>query len=88
VTEVHGSGWESCHKPRTHLGDGLDQEFRKENPMVPRVSESYYHNRKPRKGKLSSRMDIPKNPHLKACREEDEERRFLRRNPTDYIFKF
>jgi hypothetical protein len=33
-------------------------------------------------------MGIPKNTHLKACREEDEEKRFQRRNPKDYIFEF
>jgi hypothetical protein len=42
---------------------------------------------KPRKGKLLTRMGIPKNTHMKACWEVDEERRFLWENPKDYIFK-
>jgi hypothetical protein len=32
-------------------------------------------------------MAIAKNTHPKACREEDEERRFLWGNPKDFIFK-
>jgi hypothetical protein len=33
-------------------------------------------------------MGIPKNTHLNAYRDEDEEKRYLRRNPKDYIFEF
>jgi hypothetical protein len=32
-------------------------------------------------------IGISKNSHLKASHEEDEEKRFLRRNPKDYIFE-
>jgi hypothetical protein len=45
-------------------------------------------NEKPRKGKYSLRIDIPKNTHLKACRTDDEERRFLLRHTKYYIFEF
>jgi hypothetical protein len=64
----------------------LDQGFQQEYPIAPGVFKSWQIGM-PRKVNLLPRKGIPKNTHLKPCQEEDKNRRFLRRNPKDYIFK-
>jgi hypothetical protein len=84
VTEVHGSGWVSA---RSHkLASVMVSTRNSERKILWNNELVKVSNQEAEERETFAEMGIPKNTHLKACQEENEDI-IRRRYPKDYIFE-